>query len=278
MHSWHKIEYLGLENRLKAMRLIPHFFCPVSHSRWPRKVDTTPFLQNLRDITDAVNLRDTHPGVRFNSQVWNEGAPNRLFVAFVNGHISSFAEKDNKSSPSSSRKRTRKTQLLSSWSSLAAVTGLYLHTVVKLSNMKDPIDPRLIRLIVLKLKREIDQDLDEMKGHCGQASQDLWFWKAFTAALALAHNQRDFRDQETAWLDTSRTDGRSLSSILGWMENKIRAWGEVSGIGCWRDVKEVLRRIVWPNAWPADDEKFAEAFWYRASGGRTPPAPSCTST
>jgi hypothetical protein len=173
MHKWHKIEHLGLENRLKAMCLLPRFFCPISSNRRPRKVPLMPLLQCVRDITDAVNVRDTHSGVRFNSQVWNDGAPNRLLVAFVNGHVLSYADEGSKSPPSVLPDSFPEADLFPSWSSLAASTRLYMHTVVRLSNVKDPIDPGLIRLIALKVKWEIEEDVNEMNGYRGQASQDL---------------------------------------------------------------------------------------------------------
>lgn len=262
IHAYHK--YIGVPDRLKALHLLPHFFCPVSLGRRLRKVDVMPLVHCLRVITDVVNHRDVDPmaGNR-NSRLWREGGPNKLLLTCVELHVQSFEEED---SPSPSSEASDDGELLSSWASIFATMGMYLHVILRLTNLDTPHDPRYVRFVFLKLKEETEQDLDDMRGHSGQTRQDLWFWRAFIQTLSLAGALRELQNRDPPWAGASPSQVGDLTSALAWMEDKIAAWGEVSGTVYWQDAKIALQRIAWPNAWYA--EHLAEALWYRASTGR----------
>ncbi|KAK9780236.1 putative Zn(2)-C6 fungal-type domain-containing protein [Seiridium cardinale] len=268
MHKWHKIEHRGLENRLKAMRMLPHFFCPIPPTRKSTKINGRPAMDSITQMTNAVDQRNGNSGSKYDNRVWNDGAPNQLFVDYVHGHMSSFSEEDMTSPYSLSRGKGGRESLPSSWGGVAAAGGLYMQSVLNVANVEEPIDSRLIRRLAMVIKRDMDQNVNDMRGQHGKALQDFWFWKSFVAALALAINERDLERKKAPWPAVSEEGVWSLQSILRLMESRIRTWSEVTNTKEWRDAKAALGRCVWPSVWSVEEERFAEALWYRAVGSR----------
>ncbi|KAK9415688.1 putative Zn(2)-C6 fungal-type domain-containing protein [Seiridium unicorne] len=222
MHKWHKIEHRGLENRLKAMRMLPHFFCPITTTRKSTKINGRPAMDSITQMTNAVDRRNGNSGSKYDNRVWNDGAPNQLFVDYVHGHMSSFSEEDMTSPYSLSRGNGGSECLPSSWGGVAAAGGLYMQSVLNVANVEEPIDPRLIRRLVMIIKRDMDHNVNDMRGQHGKALQDFWFWKSFVAALALAINKRDLERRKAPWPAISEEGAWSLQSILRLMESRIR--------------------------------------------------------
>ncbi|KAK6069248.1 hypothetical protein SCUP515_09131 [Seiridium cupressi] len=226
MHKWHKIEHRGLENRLKAMHMLPHFFCPITTTRKSTKINGRPAMDSITQMTNA-----------------NDGAPNQVFVDYVHGHMSSFSEEDMTSPYSLSRGNGGSECLPSSWGGVAAAGGLYMQSVLNFANVEEPIDSRLIRRLVMVIKRDMDHNVNDMRGQHGKALQDFWFWKSFVAALALAINKRDLERRKAPWPAISEEGVWSLQSILRLMESRIGRWSEVTDTKEWWDAKAALGSV-----------------------------------
>ncbi|KAI2611663.1 uncharacterized protein GGS25DRAFT_519975 [Hypoxylon fragiforme] len=285
MHEWHQIEYLGLENRLKALRVLPSFICPAPSAGPPKRFDASTVLQGLRDVTAGIDKRDIDPT---GNKMWNEGAPNRLFVALVNHHAQSFSNEHTTTKPSGSKGGSRSretantnptststTNLLTTWSGITAVMGLYMHSVLSTTNNGDPLDPRLLRRVALEVERDVEGYPYGTKGSSSSittstSGHDLWLWKAFVTAIALAKNREHFAKQKrkTIWSSpvphagvAKEKHGRDLPSILERMEDRVRRWSKDTGVAGWAEAKAALARVVWPADSSGLEEREFEGVW-----------------
>ncbi len=263
MQSWHKLELGGLNSRLKAMRLFPHFFRPPNTTRMPGKVDGTAFVDRLRGLTEAVDRSDPDPvtNVVDKDEIWNEGEPTRLLLAFVNTHVRSFSEIEKEDATAPVGNPTQQ-QLPSDWCGGVAATGLHLHSVLSMSNAGRPVERRLLRRVLLILGRDIDQTREEMEGSHGETRRNFWFWKAFTGALALVRSQKALDHAKKVIGNIGRGgDTRDLRDLQERFKGYLRDWGEVAGVTTWLEARAALMSITWPTASSTYEEPFAEALW-----------------
>lgn len=210
---------------------------------------------NCKDIDNPQVAIDNAIALR-------QGGHEQLIHINIDLHIKSYAEGNSSLSPSPSSND----ELPSSWSSIFSIIGIYMHAVLGVANPETSPDFRFLQFMVLKMKNEMEKDVDEMKGHYGRARQDLWFWKAFILILALAKALRQPQNQDTSSSAASEGYVRDLRPVLRWLEDKIWAWSRASGTIFWQDAKIALQRIVWPSEWHA--EPLAEALWCAISGRR----------
>ncbi|QPC58908.1 hypothetical protein HYE67_001139 [Fusarium culmorum] len=237
MHEWHKHEVQGLDTRLKALKMIPFFFSELPPNTKFVDVDGTAMAECLATLTATAQLRTQ--GMDFDDQqmIWQEGAATRLMLAFVGSHIESLSTHGRKASvPNGSR-------MASSWSGMAAATGLYLHTVLRFWNAGEPIEPRLHRRVLLVLQ----QDLERSR-RTSRPLNDLWFWKAFVGAMSV--------ERQTA----SPARG-VVNEMKGVYEGFVREWSIIIGTTAWEQARAALSRIVWPEVYHSED--MAQELWYR---------------
>ncbi|UZP38093.1 hypothetical protein NXS19_005909 [Fusarium pseudograminearum] len=237
MHEWHKHEVQGLNIRLKSLKMIPFFFSELPPNTKFVDIDGTAMVECLATLTATAQLRTQ--GMDFDDQqmIWQEGAATRLMLAFVGSHIESISTDGRKGSvPNGS-------PMASSWSGMAAATGLYLHTVLRLWNAGEPIEPRLHRRVLLVLQ----QDLERSR-RTSHSLSDLWFWKAFVGAMSV--------ERQIA----SPAKG-VLNEMKGIYEGFVREWSIIIGTTAWEQARAALSRIVWPEVFHSDD--MAQELWYR---------------
>lgn len=249
MKTWHKEETGGLNNRLKAMRMFPHFFGLPPPGRQPRDIDAYPIISCLESITKMIDHRQLSPPADGrtapSSHVWNDGGPTRLLLAFVNTHVLSLSRRGEETVPGSKPRQ----RFMSAWSGVATTAGLYLNCVLDLWNAGQTMESRLHRRVLLMLKRDVDRAEQGMRDQ-GGISRDLWFWKVFTGALSLARAQRGAYDITFRLLETRFYDC-------------IRSWSEAANVTQWVEARGALARVVWPDIFRG--EAVAEALWETAT-------------
>ncbi|ESU10452.1 hypothetical protein FGSG_02854 [Fusarium graminearum PH-1] len=237
MHEWHKHEVQGLDIRLKSLKMIPFFFSELPPNTKFVDIDGTATAECLATLTATAQLRTQ--GMDFDDQqmIWQEGAATRLMLAFVGSHIESISTGGRKGSvPNGSR-------MASSWSGMAAATGLYLHTILRFWNAGEPIEPRLHRRVLLVLQ----QDLERSR-RTSRPLNDLWFWKAFVGAMTV--------ERQVA------SPARGVLNEMKWIyESFVREWGIMIGTTTWEQARAALSRIVWPEVFHS--EGMAQELWYR---------------
>ncbi|OJJ60477.1 hypothetical protein ASPSYDRAFT_42220 [Aspergillus sydowii CBS 593.65] len=258
MKMWHKIEYRGLETRLKAIRLFPYFFSPPPiHGKRPKSVDAMPIIDCLKKMTEAADLVCTNPTPQNINRVWNDGGPTKLLLILVTSHISSFSN-DDKDQVSATGGKPSQPLLQSSWSGISAAVELYMHSVLNIVNAGEPLESRLLYRILLILKRDIEQTRADLGGTHGSLRQSLWFWKAFLGALALSNHMAIDTRASTPDKWSCEAD---LDDLYEWFRDCVRAWSAVTGTTDWSVVRSRLAMFAWPAALSCDGKGFGEDIW-----------------
>lgn len=264
MKLWHGMEHRGLDTRLKAMRLFPHFFSIPRVISSPNMVDALPIIDSLKVITEAADQFRTSPTAENLDRIWNDGGPTKLMLALVTSHISSFAnDKGTEGSPVKEQPSQPSPSLRSSWSGITATAQLYMHSVLNITNGGEPIECRLLSRILFLMKQDIDQTNDHLSGDHGLLQQSLWFWKVFTGILALTriqHNQIAIGMHPASHCVTGSCTV-NLKRLHEWFCNRARAWNLVTEITTWKDVKSVLAKTAWPAASLQNGEEYAANVW-----------------
>jgi hypothetical protein len=238
MHEWHKHETHGLDIRLKALKMLPFFFTELPPDASFVDIDGTAMVECLATLTTTAIFRTQEMDFDQQQIIWQEGAATRLLLVFVGSHIESISTAGRKGPGSKTR-----SGMASSWSGIAAATGLYLHTILHLWNAGEPIEPRLHRRVLLILKQDLE------RSRCSSLLlSDMWFWKAFVGAMSI--------DGEVA----SRADG-VLHEMKGIYEGFVREWSIMVGITEWQGARAALSSIVWPEVFHSED--MAQELWYR---------------
>ncbi|KAJ6114646.1 hypothetical protein N7486_000424 [Penicillium sp. IBT 16267x] len=262
MKLWHKIEHRGLDTRLKAMRLFPHFFSMRPAVCRPKMVDALPIIDCLKAITEAVDQFRTNPTAENLDRIWNDGGPTKLMLVLVTSHISSFA-KDDGDAGSPGKEKLSQPPLRSSWSGIGPTVQLYMHSVLNITNGGEPIECRLLYRILSLIMQDIDQTQDHLIGDQGRLCQSLWFWKVFTGILALTgaqHKQTAIRIQTARHFGTGSCNA-DLEWLHEWFCNRARAWSLVTGTTNWKDVESVLATLAWPAVFSQDEKEHAASIW-----------------
>lgn len=258
MKMWHKIEYGGLETRLKAIRLFPYFFSPPPiHGKRPKSVKAMPIIDCLKRMTEAADLVCTNPTPQNINRVWNDGVPTKLLLILVTSHISSFSNNDDDQVSTTGGKPSQPL-LQSSWSGISAVVELYMHSVLNIVNAGEPLESRLLYRILLILKRDIEQTRADLGGTHGSLRQSLWFWKAFLGALALSNHMAIDTRASTPDKWSCEAD---LDDLYEWFRDCVRAWSAVTGTTDWNLVRSRLAMFAWPAALSHDGKGFGADIW-----------------
>jgi hypothetical protein len=250
IHEWHTQEDAGVLPRLRAMNMFPSFFSPISPGLQIKQVDVRPILGSMQDITDAFDLRysELTPHVE-PYHLWASSGPSRLLSAVIDAHLSSIKEHSNDALGYSQ-------DLKSSWSGICLAVGLYLTSVLGIWNQGRPAENRLLHHILRILGQDLEDNLaDVLKNDT--AAQDLWFWKAFSGALSLAH-------VESVAGGPKMGDARLLELIPDF-NRYVWTWTESTGISVWERARDRLENIVFPMHFQR--EALAKALWNRALSG-----------
>ncbi|CEF79815.1 unnamed protein product [Fusarium graminearum] len=234
IHKWHHQEETGPEFRLRTVSMMPFFFAPTTWDIMPADIDARAIIDALKQTTYLHGLRyrnalaDTVTNATW--KVWKSGSALKLFSALINGHMEIFPDVAQSSSDESQDDEGR--PVLSSWSGLCVGVGMYLATVLGMSNRGLPPVTQLHHHTLNILKRDMERGLrylDKMS----EEEQDLWFWKAFTGSLSLMHAQ-------------SLSYSKQLDKLLLEFTSYLRIWVARLGVTQWEEARTVLMRTAWP--------------------------------
>ena len=231
VNKWHDQEETGPEFRLRTVSMMPFFFAPTTWDRMPADIDARAIINALQNTTDLHGLRyrnelaDTVTNA--NWKVWKSGSTVKLFSAIIDGHMEIFSDAEQ---PSSDKDHDR--PILSSWSGLCVGVGMYLATVLGMSNRGLPPLTQLHYHTLNILKRDMERGLRRLD-KMSREEQDLWFWKAFTGSLSLMHAQ-------------PLSYSKQLSQLFEDFISYLRIWVVRSGITRWEEARRVLMRTAWP--------------------------------
>ncbi|KAH8651260.1 hypothetical protein BX600DRAFT_100788 [Xylariales sp. PMI_506] len=255
MHSWHLAEIDGLESRLKAIRMFPHFFRPVSSVKHINlTIDATTVIDYLKKCTDAID-EEARGGRSMREHLWTGGTLTKLLLALVDTHVTSIAKRQRDFPPQSMR-------LTAGWSSIASAGGLYFHYVLDMANMGNRINHALLRRILLILRRDLER---VGSSKCGDPA--LQFWMLFLGSLALAQSQDTSSSSAGAisqhtHMEESCTPDMEMEELQIWFKSSIGEWSHTADVQDWVDAKVVLQRITWPTILPIGQESIMENLWY----------------
>ncbi|RFN54471.1 hypothetical protein FIE12Z_1259 [Fusarium flagelliforme] len=168
IHKWHHQEETGPAFRLRTVSLMPFFFAPTTWDRMPADIDARAIINALQQTTYLHGLRyrnelvDTVTNATW--KVWKSGSAVKLFSAFIDGHMEIFSDVEQPSSDGIQDDEDR--PILSSWSGLCVGVGMYLATVLGMSNRGLPPVTQLHYHTLNILKRDMEKGLrflDKMK-------------------------------------------------------------------------------------------------------------------
>lgn len=249
MHEWHIEESEGLDQRLKALRLLPHFFNPLPLKVKFQKIDCNSMIDSLQSLTWVVESQCVGDSAgNAKKFLWLGGATTRLLMEFVTLHIQSY-------SPQSLRPTCRKQArepLLAPWAGISAANGLYLHCILGFWNAGQPIETRLHMCILRILLRDCHHMLSEI-GSERTRSSDLWFWKAFVGLFSIT--KRDMS-----------ANGVAVEELALLYKDLVRHWSNARMVSEWEMARKCLEDIIWPRPFWEDD--IAKGIWENAVADR----------
>lgn len=243
MHKWHEKEENGLYIPLMLFRLIPHFFAPLPEDTVPKLIDIAPSFKCGDMLTTAVDKRDQVSTPAEYAKVWNlawmQGGATKLLYTCVYSSIGSMSCKEPPS-----------TGLLSTWCVFYSAVALYTNCVLGISNVGQPVEPRLTDRMLSILDRDLSQRKADLQSS-NPLPSDLWFWKAIVGAFSVAFMDRAVPQPST-----------ELPMLGVCFERHIREWAGSHRDGSWVTARRTLGRIIWPLS-PLR-ETLAELSWSRA--------------
>ncbi|KAL3456229.1 hypothetical protein BJX64DRAFT_48157 [Aspergillus heterothallicus] len=268
--KWHGMEYLGLDTRLKAMRLFPYFFSPPP-SNIPRSkkilVDAVPIIECIRSITETLDAIRANPHSEHMHRVWNDGGPTRLLLGLVTAHVDAFLSADDGRAGAGAKPGSGGNGFRTAFSGIAAAMELYMHSVLGIMNAGAPMECRLLYRVLLILQRDVEGSRCDMFAENGSMHQSLWFWKVFTGIMALARSKHVYGlDTRLKTTPASRAGcfcpcQQRLERLYRWFRDCARSWSVVSGCMMWEEVEPILMRIAWPCVLTCEISVFAADTW-----------------
>lgn len=266
MKLWHGREYGGLDTRLKAMRMFPHFFSPPPTNRQARLIDASPIVDCLKFITETVCQFRMNPTIENLDRIWNDGGPTKLLLVLVTSHVSSFAKDEEGTNPPDN-KHSLRYALQSSWSGISAAIELYMHSVLNITNRGDPIECQLLYRILMIMKHDIHQTRNEVTSGQRSVCGSFWFWKVCTGALALARSQYWHAGLNKKATRTMRCSCLAdINELSKWFSDCAQTWAAVTGTQQWKNVEPVLAQIAWPCE-PGESSDHIMSAWAEATFG-----------
>ncbi|KAH7127398.1 hypothetical protein EDB81DRAFT_871898 [Dactylonectria macrodidyma] len=236
LHQWRSQDIGSFETLLKTIRLLPYFGALPATTPF-RPIDGLPMIECLRVLTLSTQSAKYEHGNNDPCLIWADGSASMLTLELMSSHISSLDDDRGPAFVSSAC-------LPTSWCGISVTSGLYLHSVLELSNGGDPIDPRLFRCLILMLMRDLGRDIYKADMY---GLSDFWFWKAFVGAFSLANHQLHEYDE-------------ALEDIGNELNGYIRRWSEISTVSHWTEAENRLFGITWTENVP-----LAESVWETAT-------------
>lgn len=207
---------------------MPFFFTPTTWDKMPADINARAIIDALQETTYLHGLRYSDTVTNGIWKVWKSGSAVKLFSAIIDGHMEIFSDAEQ---PSSDNKYP---PILSSWSGLCVGVGMYLATVLGMSNRGLPPLTQLHYHTLNILKRDMERGLRSMV-KMSEEEEDLWFWKAFTGSLSLMHAQ-------------SFSYSKQLNELFETFTSYLRIWVARSGITRWAEARTVLMRTAWTKS------------------------------
>ncbi|CAH0020863.1 unnamed protein product [Clonostachys rhizophaga] len=237
----HREEHSGLENRLKALLMMPYFFSVPQPGVSLGLIDARDFVHRLSEFTKKSEARLFPAEDGKLNDFWIEGTATTLFLLLFETHMASIIAMRGQSSLDS----YERSPLKSAWSPLVAGAALYMGCILALWDLHAARDANLQRYLVLLIREDVWKT---MTWFCewNEQHQQLWFWKVFVAAMSFA-------------IRPTAGDEDDLVSLRQEMNRYIRYWSNVTGITTWTEARAALENVSWPNYLYADNE--ARGVW-----------------
>lgn len=240
----HREEHSGLENRLKALMMMPYFFSVPQPGVSLGLIDAREFVETLSDFTKKSEARLFPPEDGKLNDFWIEGTATALFLLLFETHMASIIATKGRSSFDS----YERPPLKSAWSPLVAGASLYMGCILALWDLDAARDHNLQRYLVRLIREDVCKT---MTWFCewNEQHQQLWFWKVFVAAMSFA-------------VRPTADDDDDLVLLRKEMNEYIKYWSNVTGITTWTEARAALENISWPKYLYAEDE--ARGVWIGA--------------
>ncbi|KAI9150058.1 Sterol regulatory element-binding protein [Paramyrothecium foliicola] len=289
------------ETRLKVLHLLPTFLSGPQSYEGLRDVDGRPILEALREATIDCDQRQVDKLLSSPSSMKIERvtcAMRRHFMSMTCRVLSAADQivknvdtRSSKlppsppaslsSSPSSSAKTAPRKPMIASLTGIGTAAALFLHSVLENYNGGFPVDMRLHTAVLLILRRDLtlceDRNLrqDMMSASGETANRDFWFWRVFAGAFSLAKAMEVALAAAAGATDLmaeAETRGmvKDLQDLEFCYDGFIQRYSEATGVLEWREAREVLAKVVWPEFEPS--ENMAQGLWERAVGWPYPVA------
>ncbi|KFA56420.1 hypothetical protein S40293_05019 [Stachybotrys chartarum IBT 40293] len=239
----HSEEPGGLDHRLSSLPLIPLFFIMPSSSTVFREIGARPILNMIGEVTELAEARFYPEETVQAKKLWNGGAPTRLFRSFFDAHMESMT-------PPPENKQEGEPPLLSTWTSLVAVTMLFMHDLLSILNAGEPMEPRLEEYIIRLVMEDVSRNRMSLC-RWDRQHRRLWFWKCFISAFSLT-------------AVGALASNPSLTRMRQDFEMCIKEWSKMEGVADWSDARAALVEMAWPTCLLREDE--AEGVWKSAMG------------
>lgn len=239
----HSEEPGGLDHRLSSLPLIPLFFIMPSSSTVFREIRARAILDMIGEVTELTEARFYPEETVQAKKLWNGGAPTRLFRSFFDTHMQSIA-------PPLENTQEGELPLLSTWTSLVAVTMLFMHDLLSILNAGEPMEPRLEEYILRLVMEDVSRNRTSLCRWHRQQRQ-LWFWKCFISAFSLT-------------VVEVLASNPSLTCMRQEFESSIKEWSVMEGVVDWSDARAALVEMAWPTCLLREEE--AEGVWNSAMG------------
>jgi hypothetical protein len=278
MDQWLKQDVSCHPERLEGLRLEAYTFvtppCETAGGASVAKATDIGFIiDELRVMTaiatDCFRAAAANPGPDWHAVVlprlWTSGQQVRLMLAKLKLHRNSVF-----GLPSPARTPTARGEgeFRSSINAFLTALGLYCQSVLGIWNAGEPYAPWTFRHALATVQD--DARATEPAMLAGIANRDLWLWKVFVAAFALAKTE-DILQVAVADAPSSQLayySGPDLPLALrpfrASFRRYIRAWSTATGVDGWEAAQVALERVCWPKEFAGTG--LAEFVWIDSLG------------